>query len=153
MSYVYRSAENGQFATEEEALKHPERYVKELVYPHKTEGNDTLLGPDTQINDEGTTIVHDGQLFFLHTPPQRVDDATAARIIFEALGTASVAWVGGPGNREFDSELAAKAGRDALEALGFQIPFGYQAREVIPEELKGEPREQDTVLRQGQSLT
>ncbi len=62
----------------------------------------------------------------------RVSSERAAQLVFEALGLASVCWENLSGAGEFQSELAAKAGRDLLEALGYEVPEGYRERPVEP---------------------
>lgn len=59
---------------------------------------------------------------------RRPDPREAARLVFEALGAASVCWETPSGAGEFDSRRAAKVGRELLEALGFEVPEEYRGR-------------------------
>ncbi len=56
-------------------------------------------------------------------------DEEAARLVFEALGTASMCWETLAGAGEFQSQEAAKVGQELLRALGFEPPPGYRVQE------------------------
>ncbi len=59
--------------------------------------------------------------------PARPSDRDAAKLVFEALGHASVCWEDPGGAGEFDSAQAGRVGRELLRALGFEVPVGYRA--------------------------
>lgn len=57
---------------------------------------------------------------------RRPGSEDATRMVFEALGSASMCWENPRGAGVFDSDRAAQIGRALLEALGFEVPPGYR---------------------------
>lgn len=74
----------------------------------------------------------------------RVSPARAARLVFEAMGAASMCWEHPEGAGLFLSERAAGIGHGLLVALGFEVSEGYQP----PEELlrRRSPAEREAYL-------
>lgn len=64
--------------------------------------------------------------------PAIPDADEAARMVFEALGEASVCWITKGSLGEFDSTKAAAVGRRLLTELGYDLPVGYRPQQVVP---------------------